>query len=201
VSLYFFFAQGLKRRSPRFLTRRELEADGVLIGALSRICGRDGAEALLAGLAQAVERGTLLRTAMNGRDRKEEIYLVNTPSSRRRLRSIPDGLTTGEPLPASVGSAAENVFTLYEQNIGNITPIIADDLKEAEERYPAEWLRDAFREAVELNKRSWRYIERILRRWEAEGRDNEERERDTQIEWLEQRYVEGKQRLESKRRA
>jgi DnaD/phage-associated family protein len=52
--------------------------------------------------------------------------------------------------------------------------MIADELREAEELYPLEWLEDAFREAVGQNKRSWRYIARILERWEREGRSNGE---------------------------
>ena len=63
-----------------------------------------------------------------------------------------------------------NIFTLYEQNIGMLSPIITDELKEAEKHYPAQWIEDAFKEAVDLNKRNWRYISRILERWAAEGK-------------------------------
>ena len=66
---------------------------------------------------------------------------------------------------------------LYEQNIGMLTPMIADELRDAERHYPAEWIADAFREAVELNKRSWRYVVRILERWRVEGRKDSGRER------------------------
>ena len=58
--------------------------------------------------------------------------------------------------------------------MGPITPQIADDLAEAEGLYPAPWIADAFREAAELNKRSWRYIQRILERWHDEGRDDDD---------------------------
>ncbi len=63
-----------------------------------------------------------------------------------------------------------NIFTLYEQNIGLLSPMIAEELKDAADHYPAEWIESAFREAVLLNKRNWRYINAILRRWETEGR-------------------------------
>jgi DNA replication protein len=63
-----------------------------------------------------------------------------------------------------------NVFVLYEQNIGLLSPMIAEELKDAAERYPAEWIESAFREAVLQNKRKWSYIRAILRRWETEGR-------------------------------
>jgi DnaD/phage-associated family protein len=63
-----------------------------------------------------------------------------------------------------------NIFVLYEQNIGLLSPLIAEDLKDAADQYPAEWIEAAFREAVQHNKRKWTYIRAILRRWETEGR-------------------------------
>ncbi len=63
-----------------------------------------------------------------------------------------------------------NIFILYEQNIGLLTPPIADELRQAEQTYPAGWIEEAFREAVSLNKRSWRYIRAILERWRTQGR-------------------------------
>jgi DNA replication protein len=71
-----------------------------------------------------------------------------------------------------------NIFALYEQNIGIITPMIAEELKDAERLYPPEWIEEAFKEAVALNKRSWRYIARILERWASEGKDSGEYKRD-----------------------
>jgi len=65
-----------------------------------------------------------------------------------------------------------NVYTLYEQNIGLLTPIVAEKLQEAEGHYPVEWINAAFEEAVLNNKRNWRYIERILERWTVEGRQS-----------------------------
>jgi DnaD/phage-associated family protein len=64
-----------------------------------------------------------------------------------------------------------NIFVLYEENIGMLSPILAEELKEAEELYPGGWLESAFHIAVTENKRSWRYIAGILRRWAAEGKD------------------------------
>ncbi len=65
-----------------------------------------------------------------------------------------------------------NIYALYEQNIGLLTPILAERLQDAEVRYPMQWIEDAFSEAVLNNKRNWRYIERILERWAAEGKDS-----------------------------
>jgi DNA replication protein len=65
-----------------------------------------------------------------------------------------------------------NIFVLYEQNIGLLSPLIADELRDAADQYPTEWVEAAFREAVQHNKRKWSYIRAILRRWETEGRQS-----------------------------
>jgi DNA replication protein len=194
VSVYFFYAQGMVRRRPRFLTRRELEADGALLRTLARLTGGHDGEALARGLAAATARGTLARVALKVGGREEEAYAVNTPPNRRALAQLEPEEVPPEPLPPSEGEALPSIFELYEENVGAITPLIAEELKDAEERYPPEWIRAAFREAVEMNKRNWRYIDRILKRWESEGPDYEEAGRSTQIEWLERRYRSGKGR-------
>lgn len=71
---------------------------------------------------------------------------------------------------AHVSVERPNIFVLYEQNIGLLSPLIADDLQDAADRYPTEWVESAFREAVQHNKRKWSYIRAILKRWETEGR-------------------------------
>ncbi len=63
-----------------------------------------------------------------------------------------------------------NIFVLYEQNIGLLTPMIASQLEDAADQYPADWIEAAFSEAVQRNKRNWKYISAILRRWETDGR-------------------------------
>jgi len=216
VSVYFFFAQQLKRRSPRYVTKRELAADATLARSLShfvaqgpsprRVASGDsperippGEDALERGLDLAVWRGTLLRARAGSSSREEELYVVNTPANRRALEELTAGdLHLDESLPPAANANGSGIFALYEQNIRPVSSLIADELKEAEQRYPETWIRDAFREAVSLNKANWRYIESILRRWEAEGRQDEKPGRDPQVEWLERRYREGKRRLNSR---
>jgi DnaD/phage-associated family protein len=50
-----------------------------------------------------------------------------------------------------------------------ITAFIAEDLKTAATTYPLKWTLDAIHEAAVQNKRSWKYIEAILKRWKAQG--------------------------------
>ena len=196
LTLYFFYAQQHApgpRRTPRFLTRRELAADATLLRTIANLAGGADHEALTRAIDAAIERNTLFRAEIEIDGRAEEVFAVNTPSNRSAMEALAGKkLWIEEPLPPAEGTAAPNIFALYEENIGTITPLIADHLQEAEERYAADWIREAFREAVSLNKRNWRYIATILRRWETEGPDYEKPERDTEAAWLARRYASGK---------
>ena len=83
-------------------------------------------------------------------------------------RTLINGAGTGRTVQVQV--ERPNIFVLYEQNIGLLSPLIADHLKDAADKYPQDWVEAAFREAVQHNKRNWSYISAILRRWETEGR-------------------------------
>jgi DNA replication protein len=205
VSAYVFFALGLHRRQPRFVTLREMEADAGLSRALANLCPGQDESPLTRGLDLTVARGTLVRAVLRsatadqderGRpdERSETLYTANMPANVRGLeRLAAEGVSIERPLPAAErDAAAPNIFALYEANIGSITPLLVDDLREAEERYPPEWIEAAIREAAELNKRSWRYVRAILQRWETEGRGHEEHRRDPEADWLARRYREGK---------
>ena len=50
--------------------------------------------------------------------------------------------------------------------------MMADQLRDAEKEYPFEWVKDAFQEAVSHNKRSWAYVEAVLKSWQQNGRGN-----------------------------
>ncbi len=165
ILLVFWALQG-KRGALRFATYRELLAQS------------PDAEALRAGLDRATERGTFLRLAVDTDGVMEELYFLNTEANRQAVARLRKGeLAVAGGLPGEEATPVEprlSVFKLYEDNIGLITPLIAEELKEAEGRYPPSWLEDAFKEAVALNHRSWRYIARILERWAAEGREHGE---------------------------
>jgi len=184
VTLHVFWAVYQKRGDPRFVTYRELLGNPVLMKGLEG----DGSpgELLQRSLDQAVSRGTLLRLTLECDGDVDDLYFRNMEADRRAVARIESGernlggLVKREPSPAS--QEQPNIFTLYEQNIGMLSPIIADELKEAEELYPASWIEDAFREAVDLNKRNWRYISSILRRWAAEGKDDGEHRRHSKAE-------------------
>lgn len=66
-------------------------------------------------------------------------------------------------------SGAGAVFTLYENNIGTISSIVSEKIKEAVEEFPPDWIESAIQVAVENNVRKWSYIRAILDRWQVEG--------------------------------
>ena len=140
---------------------------------------RPAEDYLREGLELAVTRGSVLQVRLERESSVEIWCFLNTVASRESVEQ----LQAGEfgPAAAALGTAPirgvrvyrPNIFALYEQNIGPLTPIIADRLRAAETIYPAKWLEEAVHMAVEYNKRNWRYVEAILARWQAEGKDDE----------------------------
>ena len=131
-------------------------------------------EDLDSGLEKAVKRGSLLRVK-----RPEGIFFfLNSPRGRANADAMKKGGWNNSNLSASTPPAdVSNIFKLYEQNIGPLTPLIADTLKEAEKEYPPEWIEEALNEAVKHNARNWKYVEAILRSWKEEGRGKEQNRR------------------------
>lgn len=171
VTTYLFYALGRRRGMPRVISRGELTAEAPLRRALARL--GDIEETLDRGLAAAIIRGTVLHARReHGTDGQgADLYLIHSDAAREAVR---EGKLTGvtlvnEPAPLP-DTPPPSIYTLYEENIGTVSPLIADELREAETAYPPAWIVAAFREAVSLNKRNWRYVLRILERWRAEGR-------------------------------
>jgi DNA replication protein len=164
-----------KKGYPRFVTRSELLADRTLVTALATDGAPDHARVHRA-LEKAMSRGTLAASPVEQQDRREQLYALNTPSNKNALAKMAGDKAAAGSLPRAEpwegATERPNIFSLYEANIGMLSPMIADQLREAEELYPQSWIEDAFQEAVSQNKRNWRYISRILERWDREGRSD-----------------------------
>jgi DNA replication protein len=149
-----------------------------------------------AALDKAVKRGSLLEalppaTRRRNLDKAAALYFLNSP----RGRAAAQAFTKGQWQPDAGVSAAPplerpSIFKLYEENIGPLTPLIADALKDSEQTYPPEWVLEALETAVKNKKRSWKYVEAILRRWKEEGHAKKQDRRDAQEDG--RRYAEGK---------
>jgi len=194
VLLHMFWRLYRKKSAQKFVTREELAADEILMQGFDG--SEDPAAALREALDSAVEHGVLLRATLQKDGQSHDLYFINGEASREALARLEAGEISirvpGPAEPAPKKAEPPNIFVLYEQNIGVLTPMIAEELKEAEKLYPAAWIEEAFREATSLNKRSWRYIERILERWSTEGKGSGEPGRDTKKKGAPGRYLKGK---------
>ena len=189
LTLYLFQLLYRKRGAPRCVSDRELLADRALRQALRRKGDpRAPEERLRAALELSVARGTLLRVRVRVDGEIVSWYFFNTDRSRRAVARLLRGELAPETLLDLEGRRwtgimvcgpsgrmlieveRPTIFLLYEQNVGLLTPLVAEELREAEERYPAEWVEEAFRVAIQQNKRKWSYIRAILKRWETEGK-------------------------------
>jgi DNA replication protein len=194
VTLFVIAAIYRKKGAPRSVGRTELLADAAVMESL-RDLGESVEDTLDATLEQAAARGTFIALAVGEGKDAETVYLLNDEAGRQTAAKVAAGeLSLGgkKARPVAVAETAPpDIFTAYEENIGLLTPMIADELKDAERNYPAEWIREAIREAVLHNKRSIKYIAKILETWSVEGRSDGTYQRDTE-KTDPDRYVKGK---------
>lgn len=176
-----------KRQSIRVVSLDEFLSDTVLLRGLSPSTDAspstiseeaeaepaDAAVEIRRGLRLAVRRGVFLAHDAGA---GTVYFALNDEAGRRAVARLKQSGI--EPSDGSFGAdeAPErpeerpNIFHFYENFIGFASPTMAEKLKEAEERYPPGWIREAFEIAEMENKRSWQYIDAILKRWGSEGK-------------------------------
>jgi DNA replication protein len=185
-----------KRGYPRFVSYSELLANKSLRSSLSGTAAPPE-QVLRNALEMATRRGALLHLVTDRDEAVEDVYFLNDERSKQAIDKIQNGELE---LPGLRGKGTiyvdteepPDIFTLYEQNIGMLTPMIAEELREAERLYPETWIRDAIKEAVALNKRNWRYIAAILEHWSAEGKSDGTYKRDSTKKTDPDKYIKGK---------
>lgn len=194
VTLHCFWLLNEQEGRLRYLRGDDLRGDSTLLAGLQQDQDlRTPLQTLADALERAVARNTLLRMDVEtddsamGETIREDWYFVNTVKGRQTVALIRQGrlseLQAVLPDEARLKVERPNLFVLYEQNVGLMTPIIADQLRDMEKSYPPEWIDEAFEIAVSRNKRALRYIQAILKRWETEGKDGDSDEitgRDTE---------------------
>jgi len=145
VTLHLFWLLSQRRGLPKAVSLAELESDRLLLRSIRPVPGpRPAVDFLREGLERLGHDELDPREVVGGEVGAIEIVRIYRP----------------------------NIFTLYERNIGVLTPLIVDQLRAAELDYPADWIAEAMRLAVEYNKRNWAYMAGILKRWEAEGKQS-----------------------------
>jgi DNA replication protein len=170
VILYVFWRIEHMESKFRSICRSEILEDTAFISGIS-------AAELDLGLEKSVQRGSLLRVEND----EGGFYFLNSPRGRASAEAMKKDDWRASARSTSVAPVERpNIFKLYEENIGALTPLIADALKDAEETYSEEWVAEALAEAVKQNKRNWKYAEAILRRWKEEGHGKEQNRRHTE---------------------
>tara|TARA_B100001079_G_scaffold260833_1_gene261394 strand:- start:388 stop:1041 length:654 start_codon:yes stop_codon:yes gene_type:complete len=161
-----------KKGLERYVSVDELLADRVLSIGLGPMDLNNRRTNIIQSLESSTKRKILIK--INRKDIGTSAYFLNTEFERQSMKKMPDLEHQSDFEPWETGEDRPNIYSLYEQNIGILTPIVAEKIGEAEQRYPVEWIEEAITEAVSLNSRNWRYISRILERWEIEGKQNGE---------------------------
>ncbi len=188
VTLQIFRVLDRQEGAVRFFRREDLLADTIFAQSLGTTRSEQEA-ALSLALEKALARGTILASDDTG---ARALYFLNSPKGKAALEGLKSGRWSPEDLPDRAPEARQespNIFSLYESNIGPLTPMLAERLRDAESTYPETWIREAFAIAVENNVRKWRYIQAILKSWQEQGRDDGRHSRDTQED--RRKYVEG----------
>jgi DnaD/phage-associated family protein len=177
VTLHVFWLLHRQKGYPRYVSGDQLRGDATLLKGL-RETGEAAVSALERGLGQAVARGTLLHlTTWRGHGTEAKVaewYFLNDAEGRRAYREVKEGelqLDVHVVPPTPPPTERPTVYDLYERDIGLLSPLIAEELTEAAEKYPAQWIEEAFEIAVERGVRRWRYVRGILDRWMREGKD------------------------------
>jgi len=196
VVMQLFFLLSRRRGYPKFVTFNELSNDPVLVkGLQSQSAPLD--ELLKQSLDSAVQHGILVHVPISTNNVPDEAYFINNQNDKETMSKILNG-TLKIPevkireMEALASMEPLDIYNLYEQNIGMLTPILAEELQEAEQRYPPDWIQDAFKEAIRANVRNWRYINGILKRWEREGKKDGRYVGDSKKERDPDKYIRGK---------
>ena len=185
LTLYALWRLSQQEGPNRFLSLSGLREESELLAALES-SSQSGIQALDDALERAVARGTLIK--VQSADGKEAYFFLNSPRGKVAAEGLARGEWKTDSVPARPARVEHpNIFTLYEQNIGILTPMMADILRDAEKEYPVGWIEEAMQIAVEHNARSWKYIAAVLERWKKEGRGGKK----ASAEEERRRYIEG----------
>ncbi len=149
----------------------------VTIRELARITKLDP-KSVMAGATKLEERGLIERTVgkittvtkwrvVIGDAKLWEKIIKTVGNDSEGKRSLP--LKKEKKKENEEDDALRKISRAYESEIGMLSPMIADELREASTTYPLQWIMDAIKESATQNKRGWKYVLAILTRWKAQG--------------------------------
>jgi len=171
VILYTFWFISRQESKIHYITLSDFLQDTEFLGSFGgERCHEEGI--LLESLQLAVKDQILL--ADSG-ENQTPVYFINDKEGQAALSAYQQKYwLPAQEQPISLEAERPTIFKLYEENLGPLTPIIAETLQDAEKTYPLEWIEEAIKAAVKNNVRRWNYVEAILKRWKEEGRNEKD---------------------------
>ncbi len=174
--LYTFWRLGQQDGDVRYLRLPDVLVDLIFLQGMGATPEERRTRAQQA-FARAAQRGVLIEIEIRRSDQSERWYFLNSVKGRQAVEKLRQGdfshlLHEIDDVIVGLEKERPNIFLLYEQNIGMITPMIAERLRVAARIYPEDWLKEAFEIAITHNARNWAYIETILRNWAEHGKES-----------------------------
>ena len=102
----------------------------------------------------------------------QELLMSNSGVIQDELRaaeSVVESESVYESESAVASASAQSVFRVYEEEIGALTPLIAQSLEDDVLEHGESWVCEALRIASQNGKRSYAYAAAILKRWKVDG--------------------------------
>lgn len=177
LTLFCMWALQQREGRYRFLMEADFAANETLMAGLCSIApNADPQDTLKSALLSAVDRGTLLKCEVpRAAGGTLTLYLMNSERGREAVEAVQQGLfTVVDAEQVEILPPRPNIYRLYEQEIGALTPMIADELRDLQATHSEDWLRDAIRVAVREQALSIRYIASVLDRWRKKGKTTDE---------------------------
>ena len=174
ATLYAWYAIASRGGGQRYVYLSQLLTDPVLLSWFIHLDGKNG---IRRGLEQSCKDGIFLELQIDGHNK---ILTPNDESGARLMTDLKADLAAQDNNSGTSSTHADyeksvlsDVIKKYENEIGLLTPAIAEMIAIAEQKYPTAWILEALDIAAQSNARSWKYVSAILARWKDEGKNND----------------------------
>ena len=178
VVLYIFWFLGYQEGNSKFITLSDFLNDDDFLDGLDLDTG-EYENHIQRSLQSLVTGGILICYNPENGSFNNTIYFLDSPKNEAIVKSLEDGHISIQELirvPVKLAVDKPTIYKLYEENIGPLTPMLADALRDAEQDYSYDRIVKAFQIAVERNARNWRYIDAILKSGQEKGNDGSDRQ-------------------------
>lgn len=135
-------------------------------------------ESTSAARREAGKRGAMKRWAQEGKgiasdNKNSKCHFANSKNALSESDSESDSVavvdTAATAADSRIDPDLEKIVQQYEQTIGQFPRSALDELQNYRSSIPTDVICKAFDEAAESGHRSWKYVNGILKSWQADG--------------------------------